>query len=74
MKIGLIIFGVLILTVVYGVWSFSIPTLNLVGLEVSPFLWLTVLLGTFFAIPYSLAMIINGLELSMFKQEERKNV
>ncbi len=72
MKLGLIIFGALIWTAIYGVWSFSLPTIELVGFELNFLFWITIFIGTVFGVVYGLAMIINGLELSVFKQENSK--
>lgn len=71
MKIGLIVFGVLIWIAIYAVWSFSFPTIELVGFEINFLFWSTAFLGSAFGSVYGVAMIINGLELSVFKQEKR---
>ncbi len=74
MKIGLIVFGVLILIAIYTVWNFSFPTIEAVGFELNFLFWATIFIGTLFGMVYGLAMIINGLELSVFKQEKTQEV
>ncbi len=45
MKIGLIVFGILILAAIYSVWSFSFPIIELVGFELNFLFWSVVFLG-----------------------------